>query len=173
MLGVEAGTLCRRVLPPQAGDVLGIAVVSLLWFPCPFCQESEHFSSSLARSSLCLPASQCSSSGPPLSFPSSLLSRFLLGELFTLFGGNLQQLISLLPGNVLHRGLLPHQAAVTTQACAVAPGLVAADPACPLVPDLCIAAWHQALQAARGLIPRDVPAGIHPKRAMDTSQVRE
>lgn len=172
MLGVEAGTLCRRVLPPQAGDVLGIAVVSLLWFPCPFCQESEHFSSSLARSSLCLPASQCSSSGPPLSSPSSLLSLFLLGELFILFGGN-QQLISLVPGNVLHWGLLPDQAAVTTQACTVAPGLVAADPACHLVPDLCIAAWRQALQAARGLIPRDVPAGIHLKQTMDTSQVRE
>lgn len=121
---------------------------------------------------LCASQPLCSSSGPPLSSPSSLLSLFLLGELFILFGGN-QQLISLVPGNVLHWGLLPDQAAVTTQACAVAPGLVAADPACHLVPDLCIAAWRQALQAARGLIPRDVPAGIHLKQTMDTSQVRE
>lgn len=114
---------------------------------------------------------QCSSSGPPFSSPPSLLSLLLFGELFILFRGNLHQLISPVPGNVLYWGLLPDQAAVKTQACAVAPGLVAADPACHLVPDPCIAAWRQALPAARGRVPRDVPAGIHPERAMDTSQV--
>lgn len=77
--------------------------------------KNEHFSFSPAENSPCHQSPQTSSSKPPVSSPSSLLSLLL-------FKINLQQLLFLTTGSVLSESLLPEQSAVQTQKRAIVGG---------------------------------------------------